>query len=73
ERVRPFDRRRSSSQLTDRQRAALETAVATGYYEIPREGSVADVADALDCSTSTAGELLRKSEATVLREFVDSG
>ncbi|AKU08867.1 MULTISPECIES: helix-turn-helix domain-containing protein [Haloferax] len=72
ERVKPFDRRRSPSQLTDRQRAALETAVSAGYYEIPREGSVADVADALDCSTSTAGELLRKAEATVLREFVGS-
>lgn len=57
--------------LTDRQQEALAAAVAIGYYEIPREGTVADVADAIDCSHSTAGELLRKAEQTVLTAVVD--
>jgi len=72
ERVREFERATSSSRLTDRQRAALEAAVSVGYYELPREGTIADVAADLDCSTSTAGELVRKAEAAVLRDYVET-
>jgi len=72
ERVHEFERTASPSRLTDRQRAALEAAVSTGYYEVPREGTVADVAACLDCSTSTAGELVRKAEAAVVQHFVDT-
>jgi hypothetical protein len=72
ERVHAFERQRAPSRLTDRQRAALEAAVAAGYYAVPREGSVADVAAALDCSRSTAGELLRKAEASVIEAFVEA-
>ena len=73
ERVQEFERSRSPSGLTDRQRAALDAAVAVGYYDVPREGSIADIADALDCSPSTAGELVRKAEATVIRAHVRQG
>lgn len=73
ERVEPFERHAAPSRLTDRQRAALETAVAVDYYEVPREGTVADVAEVLGCSTSTAGELLRKAEAAVVEAFVETG
>ena len=66
ERVREFERQHSPSALTDRQRAALETGLAVGYYEVPREGTVEDVAAELDCAPSTAGELLRKAEAAVI-------
>ncbi|WP_435175014.1 helix-turn-helix domain-containing protein [Halorussus sp. AFM4] len=72
ERVRPFERRESPSRLTDRQRAALEAAVAVGYYEVPRSGTVEDVAAALDCSSSTAGELLRKAEAAVVTGYTET-
>lgn len=72
ERVREFDRRGSATALTDRQRAALEAAVAVGYYDVPRSGSVADVADELGCADSTAGELLRKAEATVVTDVIDT-
>jgi predicted DNA binding protein len=72
DRVHDFERARSPSHLTDRQRAALEAAVAAGYYEVPREGTVEDVAGALDCSTSTAGELVRKAEAAVVRTYVEA-
>jgi hypothetical protein len=71
ERVRAFERARSPSRLTDRQRTALAAAVSVGYYELPREGTLADVAAAIDCSTSTAGELVRKAEAAVLPNHVD--
>ena len=70
ERVAEFDRGGSPSRLTARQEAALEAADAVGYYEVPRQGSVADVASRLDCSQSTAGELLRKAEAAVIEGFL---
>lgn len=69
EQVHEFERTHSPSALTDRQRAALDAAVSVGYYEIPSEGTVADIARHLDCSTSTAGELLRKAEAAVIRSY----
>ena len=56
--------------LTDRQRVALDAAVDVGYYEVPREGSVEDVAERLDCSPATASEHLRKAEATLAYEAV---
>lgn len=72
ERVTGFDRWRSPATLTDRQRAALDAALAVGYYEVPRTGTVEDVAEYLDCAPSTAGELLRKAEASVIRGFADT-
>jgi hypothetical protein len=68
--VHDFSRRQSSATLTERQRAALRAAVAVGYYEVPRAGSVGDVAAELGCARSTAGELLRKAESAVVEGFV---
>ncbi|KTG09301.1 bacterio-opsin activator [Haloprofundus marisrubri] len=71
-RVHDFERQHSPMGLTDRQRTALDVAVDVGYYAVPRTGSVADVAAELDCATSTAGELLRRAEATVVADYVRS-
>lgn len=57
-------------QLTDRQREAVEAAVECGYYAVPREGSLADVADALGCASSTASNHLRKAQARVMTAVV---
>jgi predicted DNA binding protein len=70
DRVHEFERHRAPVDLTERQRQALEAADDVGYYEIPRTGSIDDVAAALDCASSTAGELLRKAEATVVSDYV---
>ena len=70
ERVRDFRRGTPSPVLTDRRREAVTAARAVGYYEVPRTGTVADVADRLDCATSTAGELLRRAESALVDEFV---
>ncbi|SNZ16900.1 Predicted DNA binding protein, contains HTH domain [Natronoarchaeum philippinense] len=72
ERVRPFERTPSPSRLTDRQREALDAAVSVGYYRVPREGTISDIAATIDCSTSTAGELVRKAESAVLTHFVET-
>ncbi|SMO51193.1 helix-turn-helix domain-containing protein [Halorubrum cibi] len=58
-------------EVTDRQAEALRAARRTGYYDVPRTGSVADVADALDCSSSTAGTHLRKAEAALVDAYLD--
>lgn len=60
-----------SRTLTDRQAEAVGAAVDLGYYEDPRDASVADVAERLDCSPSTAAEHLRRAERTVMAARVD--
>nr|WP_084177415.1 helix-turn-helix domain-containing protein [Natrinema saccharevitans] len=45
-------------------------AVTVGYYEIPRDGTIADIAAVLDCSQGTAGELVRKAEAAVIHDYM---
>jgi predicted DNA binding protein len=52
--------------LTDRQEEVLEVARERGYYEIPRQASVRDVADEVGCSKSTAADHLRKAEARLV-------
>jgi predicted DNA binding protein len=56
--------------LSDRQREAVAAALAAGYYEEPREATVADVADRLDRAPSTAAEHLRKAESALVRAAV---
>lgn len=51
-----------AGRLTARQLEALSVAWELGYYEVPREGSLAEVADSLGCSESAASTLLRKAE-----------
>lgn len=58
--------------LTDRQIEAITAGVACGYYEDPREGSVAEVGDAIGCGPSTAAEHLRRAERTVMKGYVGS-
>lgn len=57
-----------AANITDRQREAVEIAVDAGYYDVPREGSLADVADGLGCTSSTASNHLRKAESKVMHE-----
>lgn len=57
----------AETRLTDRQREALDAALACGYYEVPREASHEDVAAAIGCAPSTAAEHLRKAEAKLVR------
>ena len=46
--------------LTAPQREALVTAVAEGYFAIPRDATMKDVADILGISTQSASERLRR-------------
>lgn len=72
ERVEPFRRQGSAGRLTDRQQAALAAAVDVGYYAVPRTGDTEAVAAELGCEPSTAGELIRKAEASVITDYVET-
>lgn len=58
---------RPAGALSDRQREAVETALALGYYDSPRSATHEDVAAELGCAPSTASEHLRKAEAALVR------
>ena len=48
--------------LTDAQRAAVRTASEMGYFDIPRQASLEDVADELGISASSCSERLRRAQ-----------
>ncbi|WP_254662802.1 helix-turn-helix domain-containing protein [Haladaptatus sp. W1] len=60
------------AELTERQRSALETAVAVGYYDVPREAGVEAVAKEMNCAPSTASTHLRNAESRIVRRLVQS-
>ncbi|SDR15376.1 helix-turn-helix domain-containing protein [Natronobacterium texcoconense] len=55
--------------LTERQRKALRTARTLGYFAVPREASIEDVADELGCAPGTASEHLRKAQRNVMERL----
>jgi len=63
--------------LTDRQRELLGTALRLGYFAVPRECTLADVADAVGVDTSTASGVVRRGQARLAEWFLtgatDSG
>lgn len=61
----------SQATLTQRQFEAVSAAVDCGYYRVPCEGSLEELAARLECSTGTAGELLRRAERTVMTRLVE--
>lgn len=67
-----YDRRYATvlGGLTERQYDTLETATEMGYFSVPRAASLEEVADALDVSSSTASELLRRAEAHLMQRLL---
>lgn len=68
-----YDRRGGSlaCALTDRQSTAVRTALEMGYYDVPRQVTLEEVADELECARSTASVLLRRAERTVLSRVLE--
>lgn len=56
--------------VTDRQREVLEAAVREGYFEVPRECTLAELAETLGVDKSTASTILRRGESTLVKWFV---
>lgn len=59
-----------ASLLTDRQHQILTIAMSKGYYEVPREAAISDIAEEAGLSKATVGEHLQKIEATILSQVV---
>ena len=55
--------------LTDRQRQILQVAVEQGYYEVPRQATIQDIANETELSVATVGEHLQKVEGKVLSQI----
>jgi len=60
----------SGALLTDRQRELLESAVREGYFEVPRECTLAELAASIGVDKSTASTVLRRGEATLLKWYL---
>jgi predicted DNA binding protein len=58
---------RTESLLTYRQRELLETAIREGYFEVPRECTLAELAETVGVDKSTASTVLRRGEATLVK------
>jgi len=56
--------------LTDKQRQAIELAAERGYYEVPAEATIEDLAAELDLSPSAFGKRLKRAERTVVLQAV---
>jgi predicted DNA binding protein len=59
------------TEMTDRQREALEAAFRAGYFDWPRESTAEEVAESLDISSPTLHSHLRKAEDELLSEFFE--
>ncbi|ELZ96703.1 helix-turn-helix domain-containing protein [Haloferax sulfurifontis] len=55
--------------LTGRQLECLTVAERMGYFEVPRECTLAEVADTLGVDPSTVSETIRRGAARVLEQF----
>lgn len=56
--------------LTDTQRETLRTALEVGYFEIPRDESLTDLADRLGVSDTAASQRLRRGLSALLERTV---
>lgn len=56
--------------LTDRQQEVLEAAIRQGYFEVPRECTLAELAATVDADKSTVSTMLRRGESKVLKWFI---
>ncbi|KZN26468.1 bacterio-opsin activator [Haladaptatus sp. R4] len=59
-----------SRMFTPRQEEVLEVAVDLGYYNVPRQATLADIAEVVGIGPTTASEHLRKVEERVFNEIV---
>lgn len=57
--------------LTERQREALAAANEMGYFDVPREASLGEVAGTLDISASSLSERLRRAQSHLAEEVLD--
>lgn len=69
----PTANRSDSSGLTRKQREALVLAHEYGYFQLPRDASLAELAEKLDLSPSSLSARLRRAERRVIDNALSSG
>ncbi|QFU84177.1 bacterio-opsin activator [Natronorubrum aibiense] len=69
--VHDVDAGQAEQLLTDRQLEVFLTALECGYYDVPREATLTDVASALDVSKSTCSNVLHRAEGAIAHWFAD--
>lgn len=57
--------------LTADERAVLTAAIDAGYYGVPRETTITELAETLDTPRSTVQHRLQRAEAEIVERFVD--
>lgn len=57
--------------LSSQQRDAIEVAVALGYYDMPRNVTIEQIATEMECATATAAEHLRKAESRIITTLIE--
>ncbi|MFA9425635.1 helix-turn-helix domain-containing protein [Natronorubrum sp. A-ect3] len=60
--------RETGGLLTDRQQTVLEAALRAGYFDVPRECTLAELASDLGIDKSTASGILRRGERRILTQ-----
>lgn len=70
--ITPAERDPAAKVLTGRQLEVLMQASARGYYDVPRQISLRDLADELGASPAALSELLRRTEARLVDGFLDA-
>jgi len=56
--------------ITPRRRRVLNTALETGYFDIPRRSTLEEIADELDIAKTTVSQHLRKTERNIMEFFI---
>jgi len=69
--VRAVDASRPENPLTDRQLEVFRTALEAGYYDVPREATLTEVASALGVTKSTCSDVLHRAESSIAHWFAE--
>ena len=59
--------------LSEKQRETLVTALEMGYFKIPRESTLDEIAKTLDISTNSTSERLRRAQTNLVSNTVTIG
>ncbi|QGN07351.1 DNA-binding protein [Halorhabdus sp. CBA1104] len=71
-RIKPVSRPHAEADgLTEPQREALLAAAEQGYFAVPRDASLADIAAGLDISASSLSERLRRGQLALIETYFD--
>lgn len=62
--------RHTRGDVTPQQQEALTTAIELGYFKVPREASIQEVADELNISHQSVSERLRRGTENLIRDML---